>query len=132
MERDPGRRYVVASKSIKQQALDGGIVKQLVLDQQPRRDVGVQNPRPDLDGSIGDLADLVQNAVGHIAICHHGRYGTSWFDWWRLDDDQAGEIIDLLRKKVTNVGGDSDRIGEQVIDRRQTRAGAMSPRGHLD
>src|SRR5262249_60646991 len=49
LERDPGRRYVVTSKPIKQRALDGGIVKQLVLNQQPRRDVGVQNPRPDLD-----------------------------------------------------------------------------------
>src|SRR4051812_19151924 len=33
---------------------------------------------------------------------------------------------------MTNVGGDSDRIGEQVIDRRQARAGRMSPCGHLD
>src|SRR3954469_11878832 len=33
---------------------------------------------------------------------------------------------------MTNIGGDSDRIGKQVIDRRQARAGCMSPCGHLD
>jgi len=40
--------------------------------------------------------------------------------------------MDLLREERTNLGGNSDRIGEQVIDRRQARPGPMSPRGHLD
>ena len=40
--------------------------------------------------------------------------------------------MDLLRKKMTNLGGNSDGIGEQVIDGRQASAGPMSPRGHLD
>ena len=33
---------------------------------------------------------------------------------------------------MARLRGGEDRIGEQVIDRRQTGAGRMAPRGHLD
>ena len=79
-----------------------------------------------------NLADPVQDAVGQIAIGVIGGSEASQLGWRRLDDHQARQIIDLLREKVTKLGGNGDRIGEQVIDRRQAGAGRMSPCGHLD
>jgi hypothetical protein len=52
--------------------------------------------------------------------------------WWPLDDDRARQVIDVLREEMAHLRGGQDRIGEQVIDHRQTGAGRVAPRGHLD
>jgi hypothetical protein len=92
----------------------------------------MQDSRPDADDGIGYPARPRKDPVRQIPVRCRRRLCGAQCRGWRLDDDRARQIMDLLGEEMTHLGWDQDRIGEQIIHRWQAGARRMSPGAHLD